>query len=118
MRDIDGGAEMKNASILFGLVSFFLATAPNAFAQNAGGGASPLAAGCRFEIPPCEIPVQNDPKEPPVSPPPAAGGGGIHNLPGAPVFKETIIVPGNKMLEEFKLDQPKMLEMQRRLQKR
>ncbi|MCW8055774.1 hypothetical protein ACTJJ8_06510 [Agrobacterium radiobacter] len=118
MRDINGGAEMKNASILFGLFCFFLASTQNALSQPVGGNGSPINADCQFEIPPCETPIVSVPGKPPVSPPPAAGGGGIHNLPGASVFKETIIIPGNNMFEEFKLDQPKMLEMQKQLQNR
>lgn len=109
---------MKTASILFGLVTFLVASTQNVLSQPVGGGVSPLAADCRFEIPPCADPIDGDPTVPPVSPPPSPGGGGIHNLPGAPVFKETIIIPGNNMLEEFKLDQPKMLEMQKQLQNR
>ncbi|MCA2379175.1 hypothetical protein ACQZ5D_18525 [Agrobacterium sp. 22-211-1] len=114
---------MKNASILLGLVASFLMNAQDVVSQTIDGGASTLSVDCEYEIPPCEeplLPPKDDPFPSPSlpAPPPAPGGGGIHNLPGAPVFKETIIIPGNNMLKDFKLDEPKMLDMQKQLQNR
>ncbi|KJF72210.1 hypothetical protein [Agrobacterium arsenijevicii] len=112
---------MKSASILFGLIASFLMNSQDVYSQPVSVVVAQLTLNCQFEIPPCEqpnIPPGSKPPPSPVAPPPAPGGGGIHNLPGAPVLKETIIIPGNNMLKEFKLDQPKILEMQRQLQNR
>jgi hypothetical protein len=120
MRDIKGRWEMKSTSIFLGLIALLLVNAQETFSQPVNGVAAQLMPNCQFEIPPCEPKptIGNPHYPPPSSPPPAPGGGGIHNLPGAPVLKETIIIPGNNMLKEFKLDQPKILEMQRQLQNR
>lgn len=120
MCDTKGCREMKSTSIFLGLIASLLVSAGDTFSQPASGDAPQLALNCQFEIPPCEPPpkVTSGPVEPPSFPPPAPGGGGIHNLPGAPVLKETIIIPGNNILKEFKMDQPKILEMQRQLQNR
>lgn len=118
MCDLNGGREMKSASIFFGLAVSFLMNSQEVFAQPANGVFLPFAIDCRYEIPPCEPPPPSGPRSPIPIPPPAPGGGGIHNLPGAPVLKETIIIPGNNMLKDFKLDEPKMLDMQKELQNR
>lgn len=107
---------MKNLSIFFGLAVSFWAHPQDVFAQPVNGGILTVATDCQYEIPPCEPPPPPGAGVPIFNPPPASGGGGIHNLPGAPVFKETIIIPGNNMLKDFKLDEPKMLDMQRQLQ--
>lgn len=109
---------MRVAPFSLGLIASLLVSAQDTSSQPVNGGLAQLATDCQFEIPPCENPLDPPGGNPTPAPPPAPGGGGIHNLPGAPVFKETIIVPGNNMLKEFKLDQPKMLEMQRQLQNR
>lgn len=121
MCDTKGCREMKSTSIFLGLITSLLVSAGDTFSQPASGVVTQLKPHCQFEFPPCEEPrpVEGDLPDPSVSPPPPApGGGGIHNLPGAPVLKETIIIPGNNMLKEFKMDQPKILEMQRQLQNR
>jgi hypothetical protein len=121
MRDIKGGWQMKSASLLLGLIVSLLVNAEDTFSQPVNGAAAQPILNCQFEIPPCEPPNPppgSTPFPSTVAPPPAPGGGGIHNLPGAPVLRDTIIIPGNNMLKEFKLDQPKILEMQRQLQNR
>lgn len=121
MCDIKGGWQMKSASLLLGLIVSLLVNAEDTFSQPVNGGAAQLTLKCEYEIPPCEEPkpiIGGPPYPSPLPPPPAPGGGGIHNLPGAPVLRDTIIIPGNNMLKEFKLDQPKILEMQRQLQNR
>jgi hypothetical protein len=104
---------MRKTIFLFGVFFPFLANAQDAVSPSVtAGGIEQFTADCIYRIPPCG----GGGNPPP--PPPPSGGGGIHNLPGGPMFRDTIIVPGNDVLKGLKLDGPDVRGLQMQLQNR
>ncbi|KNY32928.1 MULTISPECIES: hypothetical protein [unclassified Agrobacterium] len=107
---------MRRAIFLFGMFFPFLAGAQDVFRPSVtGGGIAQFNDDCIYRIPPCG---KDGGGVFPPPPPPPGGGGGIHNLPGGPVLKDSIIVPGNDVLKGLKLDGPDVRGLQLELQNR
>lgn len=104
---------MRRAIFLFGMFFPLLAHAQDVVLPSVtGGDIAQFNTDCIYRIPPCGSGGYPPP------PPPPGGGGGIHNLPGGPVLKDSIIVPGNDVLKGLKLDGPDVRGLQLQLQNR
>lgn len=104
---------MRRVIFLFGMFFPVLASAQDVVRPSVTAGSlEQFTADCIYRIPPCGGGGYPPP------PPPPGGGGGIHNLPGGPVFKDSIIVPGNDVLKGLKLDGPDVRGLQMQLQNR
>lgn len=98
---------MKYVLIAIGACVSVMVTVQNVISQDK----SPT---CNFSLPLCVEPPKLTGVSPTV-PPPAPGGGGIQNLPGAPVFRETIIIPNKDVLKSLNFGERDIESLQLKL---
>lgn len=99
---------MRYLLIAIGTCVSVMATVQNSISQDKN-------QLCDFSLILCVEPPTSPGGVPPTAPPPAPGGGGIQNLPGAPISKETIIIPNKDVLKSLNLGERDIENLQLKL---